>query len=415
MTHDTVVIGAGLAGLTAALWLADQGQRVLVVAKGVGSTHLAPATIDVLGFDDGDVESPAQALPKFVAAHPGHPYARVSVKLIVESLGWLKSRVPGFAGGLEENVLLPTAVGAAKPSAVVPGTMAGGDLRQGGRFVFVGLGLKDFYPAYVAGNLDHAPPSSGASARATELAPPLGRETDVGSLGFARRFEQPAFRDAVVRELRGRLEPDERIGFPAVLGLRHAADVWGELEARLERPVFEVATLPPSVPGIRLYEAMTAALRQAGGRVLIGPTVVGAEASNGRIEGVVAEAAARPTTFRARSFVLASGGFTSGGLELDSYGTIREAVFDLPVAGAPTNGGPRFLPRYLEEQPLDRVGVAVDDRLRPTDDDGGAVYGNLHAAGATLAGAVPWREVSGNGLSLATGYAAAGAILESVS
>ena len=32
-------------------------------------------------------------------------------------------------------------------------------------------------------------------------------------------------------------------------------------------------------------------------------------------------------------------------------------------------------------------------------------------SGATLAGAVPWREASGNGLSLASGYAAASAIL----
>jgi len=43
---------------------------------------------------------------------------------------------------------------------------------------------------------------------------------------------------------------------------------------------------------------------------------------------------------------------------------------------------------------------------------GEPVYENLHAAGATLAGAVPWREGSGNGLSLASGYAAASAILE---
>jgi anaerobic glycerol-3-phosphate dehydrogenase len=37
----------------------------------------------------------------------------------------------------------------------------------------------------------------------------------------------------------------------------------------------------------------------------------------------------------------------------------------------------------------------------------------VHAAGATLAGAEPWREASGNGISLATGFAAAQAILES--
>jgi len=51
--YDTVVIGAGLAGLTAALRLAEAGQRVAVLAKGVGATHLSPATIDVLGYDDG--------------------------------------------------------------------------------------------------------------------------------------------------------------------------------------------------------------------------------------------------------------------------------------------------------------------------------------------------------------------------
>jgi glycerol-3-phosphate dehydrogenase subunit B len=411
MTHDTVVIGAGLAGLTAALRLADEGRRVLVIARGVGSTHLAPPTIDVLGFADDGVESPVQALPQFTAAHPGHPYGRLSPEVIAAAVEWLKARLPtlGYRGGLEENFLLPTAVGTAKPSAVVPETMAGGDLRSGGRFVFVGFRLKDFHPAYLAENLAH----SGHVARGIDLAPPRGHEADDGTLGFARRFEQPAFRDAVLSALKGRLRLDERVGFPAVLGIRKAGEIWRELEKRLLRTVFEVPTLPPSVPGIRLFEAMTAALRQAGGRILIGPVVLGAETKGGRVDGVVAQAAARPTTHRARAFVLASGGLAGGGIRVDSYGKVRESVFDLALAGVPAaNGRPRFLPGYLEEQPLDRVGVPVDDRLRPTDADGRPCYDNLYAAGATLAGAVPWREASGNGLSLATGYAAAEAILQ---
>jgi glycerol-3-phosphate dehydrogenase subunit B len=416
MTHDTIVIGAGLAGLTAGLRLADEGQRVLVIAEGVGSMHLSPATIDVLGFHDGRVESPAKELPRFADAHPAHPYARLSGASISASIEWFKARVPGlgYRGELERNLLLPTAVGAAKPSSVVPETMAQSDLSAGGRFVFVGLGLKDFYPAYLAENLGQAAlAGSTAPARAVELAPPLGAEADVGSLDFARRFEHRAFRDAVVRELAGRVEPDERVGFPSVLGVGSAGEVWRELEARLERPVFEVATLPPSVTGIRLFEAMTAALRHAGGRVVIGSPVVGAETGNGRVEAVVARAAARPTSYRARWFVLASGGVAAGGIQVDSYGKIREAVFDLALAGLPAaNGRPPFFPTYLEEQPLDRVGVPVDDRLRPIDAEGRPPYENLYAAGATLAGAVPWQEASGNGLSLATGYAAAAAILE---
>jgi glycerol-3-phosphate dehydrogenase subunit B len=157
---------------------------------------------------------------------------------------------------------------------------------------------------------------------------------------------------------------------------------------------------------------MTAALRRVGARILIGQPVIGAEADNDRVDGVVVQEAARPKTYRARSFLLASGGLAAGGIRVDSYGRIREAVFDLPLAGLPeANGRPPFRPTYLDEQPLDRVGVAVDDELRPTDADGGLGFENLYAAGATLAGAAPWREASGNGISLATGYAAAGAIL----
>jgi glycerol-3-phosphate dehydrogenase subunit B len=420
MTYDVVVIGAGLAGLTAALRLAEQGLRVLVVAKGVGGTHLAPATIDVLGYVDRPVESPSRALPEFLAAHPGHPYGRLSVELIRSSLEWFRARLGdlGYQGRLEENFVLPTAVGVAKPTALVPQTMAAGDLRAGGRFVFVGLrGLKDFYPAYLADNLVRAalPGGASVSARAVELAPPLGDEGDVGTAGFARRFEQPGFRDTVVHELERRLVPGEIVGFPAVLGLRHAREVWQELETRLRRPVFEVPTLPPSVGGIRLFESMTGALGREGARVVVGSTVSGAEHGGRRLEGVVAQTAGRPRTYRAHSFVLASGGFASGGLQLDSYGRVRETAFDLALVGVPAPDALRFEPGYFDEHPIARAGLAVDEELRPVDAEGKPAFENLHAAGASLAGAAPWREASGNGLSLATGYAAASAILERTS
>ena len=50
--------------------------------------------------------------------------------------------------------------------------------------------------------------------------------------------------------------------------------------------------------------------------------------------------------------------------------------------------------------------------MRPVNGDGAAVWANLHAAGALVAGAEPWREKSGEGISIAGGYAAASAILE---
>jgi glycerol-3-phosphate dehydrogenase subunit B len=84
----------------------------------------------------------------------------------------------------------------------------------------------------------------------------------------------------------------------------------------------------------------------------------------------------------------------------------------LPVTGVPAAGEERFRPGYFDEHPMGRVGVAVDDRLRPLGSDGAPVYENVLVAGATLAGAEPWREKSGDGISVATGHRAAGLILE---
>jgi glycerol-3-phosphate dehydrogenase subunit B len=418
--YNTVVIGAGLAGLTAALRLAEAGQRVAVLAKGVGATHLSPATIDVLGYDDGVVASPAQALPGFATAHREHPYGRIPVEIVRAALDWFRDRLDGhgYRGGLDENLLVPTAVGAAKPTALVPETMAASDLRRGGRFVFVGLrGLKDFYPAYLAGNVARAqlPGGRSVAARALELSPPLGVQRDVGSLGFARRFEDAGFRASVVADLKPRLVTGEMVGFPAVLGVGRAREVWQELEARLEHPVFEVPTLPPSVQGLRVFETMTGALRRAGARLVVGSAVREFRTSNGRVGAALTETAGRPIAYQAGSFVLATGGFASGGLELDASGRIRETVFDLPLSGVPAPDKPRLAREYFDDHPISRAGVAVDEMMRAVNGDSEPVYENLHVVGATLAGAVPWREASGNGISLASGYAAAEAILESPS
>jgi glycerol-3-phosphate dehydrogenase subunit B len=85
---DAVVIGAGSAGLTAATRLAQGGARVCVLAKGNGSTHLAPGTVDVLGYAPDVVEEPARALSELAAARPDHPYALMGVESVAPALQW---------------------------------------------------------------------------------------------------------------------------------------------------------------------------------------------------------------------------------------------------------------------------------------------------------------------------------------
>jgi glycerol-3-phosphate dehydrogenase subunit B len=396
--HDVIVVGTGLAGLTAATRLAEGGARVLVLAKGVGATHLGPCTIDVLGYAPERVENPGEALARL---GDNHPYRAVGRDGVAAAIAWfadvMRPRYP-YAGSLERNLLLPTAVGALKPSALVPETMAAGDGRDG--MLVVGLtALKDFHAPLLADNLTRG----GIAARAVELdLVPEGR-ADVNSLGFARAFDEPGFRAEVAAQLVARLGADERVAFPAVLGIADAPTAWSELRERLARPVFEVPTLPPSVPGMRVFAVLRERLRRAGARVILNAVVGGAERSGARVTAVHARVGLRDVTHGCDWVVLATGGFASGGLELDSRWRAHERALGLPVTGVPASE--RFRPDYFDDQPMARAGVAVDRELRPEGHE------NVLIAGATLAGAQPWREKSGDGISLSTGHRAAELIL----
>lgn len=404
---DAVVIGAGTAGLTAATRLAQGGARVCVLAKGIGSTHLAPGTIDVLGYAPDRVSDARGGLEQFVAEHPDHPYAALGVDTVEASVDWFGAQVqsgplPGYryVGEFGHNRVVPTAVGALRPSALVPETMAAGDGLEGQPVCVVGVrALRDFHSALCAANLTRA----SVQARAVETAVAVDR-ADQNALGFARRFDDPAWRAAFSGELAGHLRGDERVGLPAMLGLSDPHGVWSDLEQRLGREVFEIPTLPPSVPGMRIFVILRDALRAAGGRLMLGSEVVAADSDGTRLTGVRARTAGGERRYAAPWFVLATGGFASGAIELDSQWRTHERVLGLPLAGAPAPDEPRFVPTYLDEQPIARAGVAVDAELRSQGRE------NVLVAGAALPGAASWREGSGEGIALASGFHAAAVV-----
>lgn len=418
MRPDTVVIGAGLSGLVAAIRLAEAGASVLVLARGAGAVQLAPATIDVLGYAPHRVEDPLAAVEALSERSPEHPYALVGQTVVRESLEWLRASVArgplapyAYAGSPDENLLLATALGVPRPSALVPETMVAGDLRAGGPIAVVGLRMKDFHPALIADNLTRATLPGPLEARALEVDPPVGPGAG-GAMSIARALDRPAGRKALASQLAGRLREGERVALPAVLGMGDPHGAWEDLERRVGHPVFEVPTLPPSIPGIRLLDTLRALLRRAGGRLIMGPEIARVERAGARAGALHVRVSGGERTYRPRWLVLATGGVASGGIHLGSDRVLRETVLDLPVAGQPAHG-PRFAPDYFASQPLAHVGIAADHQLRPVGKDGEPLYENVLVVGATLAGAEPWKEKSGNGIALATGQRAADVVLAS--
>lgn len=410
-----VVIGAGLSGLVSAIELATGGARVTLLNKGVGGLQLSQGTVDVLGYSPDRVARPFDALAELVEAHPDHPYATIGEDPVRRGI----ARMTELAGADlltwngEQNINLPTAVGAVRPTAGASPSMTAGACVDGARFVIVGLReLKDFHAKLVADNLTRTVLPDGGRLEARPVVvslPARDGEADPSGLTYARALDDAAFRARLVALLKPHVREGETVGLPAVLGLQdHRA--WREIQDALGHPIFEIPLPPPSVPGMRLNQALVAAAKRAGVRVVNGSRAVSHRVEGGRLASVSIATAGRIQEFPADAFVLATGGFESGALTLDSYGTVSETLLGLPLVipdGDLVHGD-----YWGADQPLFKVGVAVGPDMRvvrPGTDE--PVLDNVYAVGGILAGATRWSEKSGEGIALGSAVVAARSLL----
>jgi glycerol-3-phosphate dehydrogenase subunit B len=411
---DTIVIGAGLAGLSAAIRVAQTGRSVTLLTFGLGGLQLGQGTIDVLGYAGAGsqagtaagsaalVDRPFEALPGFVASHPDHPYARLAED-VQASVDWLASLVPELlVPGDGSNHRVPTGLGAMRPTYLVQPSMV---WPNPAKVAVVGpRQIKDFYPTLVAANLEQ---TAGVAARGYDIdLPARPGEVDSSPVAYALALDHPAFLTQFANQISRRLNDEDAVVVPAILGLR-SPGVHATLAAALGRPVVEAVLAPPSIPGMRLNEALTGLAKAGRVRIILGSKVTGFTAEADQVTAVILHQAGRDQAYPGRHFIYAGGGFESGSLALDSYGQVSETLFGLPLAGLDHE---LVGANYWSDQPLFAVGVAVDDQGRPVHPDGTVVWRNLFAVGGLLAGAVRWGEKSGDGIAVASAVRAGDAI-----
>lgn len=414
-----IVIGSGLAGLTAALKLREAGHHVDIVTKGWGGLLLSSGTLDVYGWDkDGHpISDPHAEIETLVAKEPGHPYASIGADAVREGVDWLCATTGLFAKP-GKNVLIPTAIGAVRPTIAVQNTMVPSLMEDGKKFLVVGIRqFRDFPAAFIADNLARSPLAKVETRAVTISLAPRKPEADSTGTTFARAFDGtagldgPATRDSLINELRGHVRAGETILLPAILGF--SPDAYQEISAELGVPVGEVPVPPPSIPGRRINDVLIQLCHDKRVDISLNAEVIGFEADGGHVTALKVQRAGRVTTNKVDAVVYAGGGLESGTIQRDSYGDIRERVFDLPLTfldaeDAETTGVTGSV--VVDGKDLFGTGVSVNEDMLPLDGDR-PVYDNLYLAGSIIGGARPWSEKSGEGIALGSAVAATRAIL----
>lgn len=386
-TYDAVIIGGGMSGLTAALTLTGKGKRVAVVSRGDPACCLSTGCIDVLAHERDPLAGIA-SLPDT------HPYRLAGDELCRESLAWFMDTMRDtpfpYRGDANTNRAILTPLGTRKITCLVPQTMEWSDCDINDYIHIISFNnIKDFYPGYITARYRN----SGRSIFNAGVA---------STAAIAERFEDEAFRGEFIAWLKGQKIPDGKIALPAVLGTRSTGRIYEEISSELSRPVFEIPTLPPSMPGLRLFRTLKNTFLERGGAIYWGKDISSVERLAGQLEAVTLSNQGRATRVQGKAFILATGSFVSGGLYA-SMDAIEERVFGLSVhiPGERTHWFEDDF--FTTGHAVERAGVTVDSSFRPVD----APYENLFVCGAILAFAEVMKYGCGHGMAVATGVAAA--------
>jgi glycerol-3-phosphate dehydrogenase subunit B len=405
---DLLVVGAGFTGLLAAWLAARRGARTMLIAYGRGGLELSHGCLAI--------SAAASLRDSIRTSKRPHPYALVGIESVERALEALLPLLAAeglpYAGSLDTNMLLPTASGRTVVSAFAPAALASANLAGGSPFTIAGFnGFRDFDSALAARTL-----AAGLKRAVTSVDLPLpgpAPRRDRYATDLARLFEDPSWREMAARAWRPSLVGAALLGLPATLGLRLHQTVWQELQDRLEVPLFEIPTLPPSLPGLRLEWVLRQACQRAGVDILEGAPAVGRierRQTRARVAGAVAMTAGGPRSFDSGAVMLATGGFLHGGLVARQSGLVQESVFDLPVVHNPDRST-WVSPHAGDTQPYASFGLRVDTSMRPLDSGGQPMFPNLFAAGGLLAGARRAEEGSRQGIALGTAFRAVEAAL----
>ena len=361
---DLLVIGEGLAGITAAVAAASQGMSVMLAGKGPGRLVLTTASLDLEGISAADLGS--------------FQYSPETMEEAVAFFTELSAQAGcGYEGSMEEKRLLPTVMGTFQSASLAPRSVWKGDPRTASTVVVAGIeGLSGYDADFLAERLHFHTQAMGlnTSYRSVNIKTPEEVVHHLTTVEIATRWDRdPAYRDGIVTSLQCVVNGADLLILPGVLGVKSNDADFNRLEQEIGCAICELPTVPPSVPGLRLLHHFERHLNAIGVEVCTGFSVQKLCMAGERCTGVELDVPGRPRLVQANAVVLASGRFSQ--------------LLDWQESNADCS----------------RRTVQVNRELHPVRGDGTVIASNLFECGGVLGISEPR---FGNVIAILTGHQA---------
>ncbi|ENM5770791.1 glycerol-3-phosphate dehydrogenase subunit GlpB [Vibrio mimicus] len=415
MHYDVAVIGGGIAGYSAALRALQAGKKVVLINQGQSALHFSSGSIDVLGrLPDGtSVNQPFEAFSALQEQAPEHPYSKVGRKNSEKGLMWFKRTLDSA------HVPLHHEPDGANHWRITPiGTLKNTWLSQPfvypyrghadfSRIVIIAIdGYRDFQPTMLRDNLAQRPelahiPMLSASVSIPGFEGFRRNPNELRSIDIARLLRQEPAWNALCDQLMRVARPEDLVIMPAIMGNGDGLHLMTKLQQVTQLRFHEVPTMPPSLLGIRIEEALHRSFIQGGGVQLKGDKVIGGDFAGTRLTAIHTQNL-RDFPISAEHYVMATGSYFSQGLQASQH-AIQEPIFGLDVQQNPDRAQWRHA-QFIAAQshPFMTFGVTMDANLHPSRQ--GKTIENLWCCGAMLSGYDPVFEGCGGGVAIATAY-----------
>jgi glycerol-3-phosphate dehydrogenase subunit B len=423
-SKEIVVIGSGIAGITALIKLKELGYSPILITKGAGSSMMFSGSYDIASIIESkflkDIDIPIMEQIKLIKnRNKNHPYNYINdiESTINNSFKLINKKLKLNLVDIDlskPNYLIPTQTGYLKESSLITNDSLGLDLKSmmesGENYGILNFTLfNDFFYEKLLYNLNSIKNEKKSKSNFYIINFDfLRRSSDVNLKNYdlARIIESNDLYIELIKKILEitKQENITNIISPAIWGIDKFEDINTFLTKKIN--IIETLSNTPSTFGIRLQKKINKYLKDNNITVL-NEKVVDFKSENGRVLSIKTN---KNTEIDISGIILASGKFIGGGINTDNG--YSESIFNIPLFynGKPLSQSvkePMFENDYFKKHGAFSIGVKINNRFQALNIDENIFFNNVFVAGNIIADYNYIAREGGFGVAISTGYKAA--------